>query len=301
MKRYDTRLRDHVKATVSMEKCLEIIGWEPPNRAKKIHSIYTSDTTPSLHIYSDNYHCYATGESGDVIKFTMDALKIDYHTALKTLSGGVQFSPKRIKREKKEELKDLRKIFDSQLVPDLEAADKARELIKNKWPTLTLERIMAYGVRLTPVSLWAPHTDDQGIIRGIKIRTIPAGNKYSVDGSNYSSRLYRVRETNPMAETLIVCEGESDLWCLQNWIDEEGHDSSMNVVSLPSGAAMWRTKWAEEVERWPHVILLLDNDEAGTKAMDRIADSLGSSLIERPDMPEGRVAESMALGWHPLC
>lgn len=301
MKRHNTRLRDHVKATISMERCLEIIGWEAPTRGKKIHSIYTNDSTPSLHIYDDKYHCYATGISGDVIKFTMDALSVDYHTALKTLSGGIQFSPKQIKRQKPQEFKDLSKIFNSQQVPDQKAIAQAKELINNKWPTLTLEDLISYGVKLTPTSLWAPHTDREGIIRGVKIRSIPAGNKYSVDGSNYSSRLYRVKETNQIAETLIICEGESDLWCLQKWIDKEGHDCNMNVVSLPSGAGMWRDSWAEEVEAWSHVILLLDDDDAGNKGCEKIKNSLGSVHVERPDLPEGRVAESMSTGWDPLC
>ena len=300
-KRYDTRLRDHVKATVTMERCLEIIGWEAPNRSKKIHSIYTSDSTPSLHIYKDNYHCYATGQSGDVIKFAMDALQVDYHSALKILSGGIQFSPRRMERKKQQELKDLGKIFNSQPVPDMKAEAQARELIATKWPTLTLENLLSYGVKLTPTSLWAPHTDSKGIIRGIKIRSIPSGSKYSVDGSNYSSRLYRVKETHPSSETLLICEGESDLWCLQKWIDDQGYSSTMSVLSLPSGAAMWRDNWTEEVENWGHVVMLLDNDDAGNKAMDKIQDNLGSSLVERPDIPEGRVAESMATGWNPLC
>ena len=75
----------------------------------------------------------------------------------------------------------------------------------------------------------------------------------------------------------------------------------MSVLSLPSGASMWRDNWTQEVENWGHVVMLLDNDDAGNKAMDKIQDNLGSSLVERPDIPEGRVAESMATGWNPLC
>ena len=299
--KFDTRLRDHIKATVSMREAIDLIGWEQPNRNNKIHSIYNQqEHTPSLHVYDEHYYCYAAGQGGDVIKFVMDAMNVSFGRAMDILGRGIQFSPRQFKRKREETFKDLGKIFKEQPVPDERARQMANELINNKWPTLTLDDILSYGVRLTPTSLWAPHTDEEGIIRGIKIRTIPTGSKYSVDGSNYSKRLYRVRETHPMAETLFICEGESDLWCIQKWIDQNDAGGS-NVLSLPSGAGMWREEWAREVESSPHIVLLLDNDDAGNKACERIKDGLGPNFVQRLDIPEGRVAEAMALGWEPLC
>lgn len=61
------------------------------DQGKKIKSIYKTDHTPSMHIYSNcefhNFFDYSTGQSGDVVKLYQDLAGVDFITAVNTLSN----------------------------------------------------------------------------------------------------------------------------------------------------------------------------------------------------------------------
>jgi len=61
-----------------------------PTRSGFIHSIYKKEKTPSLKLYPpDRFKCYATGKYGDVIQFYQDVKGVDFTTAIRELSNGL--------------------------------------------------------------------------------------------------------------------------------------------------------------------------------------------------------------------
>ncbi len=287
---FDDRLRDHVKSTVDMAKALEIIGWELPNRQHKILSIYNSgELTPSLHVYRDSFYDYSTGQGGDPIKFVMDALRVPFGEALKILGRGAPVSGRKVCRTPREEkVLDLTETFEGYDEATEESRQWATELVEEKWPFLSVDDIEGFGVHIGPTAMYVPHYDDAGIVRGVKIRALPGGAKYSARGSSYTARLYRAVELPDDTEIVLLCEGESDTWCLTKHC---ANKPGVGVLGLPSGSALWRNHWDRDLGPERSVMLLLDDDRAGNEAAARIKEPVPHS--KQIKVPGGRVAEAM--------
>ena len=285
---YDDRLKDHIKSTVDMNRALEIIGWEMPNRQHKILSIYNSgELTPSLHVYKDSFYDYSTGQGGDPIKFVRDALNVSFGEALKVLGRGAPVSGYKARKPKAKPLEDLTEMFLGYEESTDESRQWATELVEKKWPFLSIDDIEGFGIRIGPSAMYVPHYDNAGVVRGVKIRALPGGAKYSATGSTYTSRLYRVKELTAATDIVLLCEGESDTWCLtKHCADKE----NAGALGLPSGAALWRNHWQDELND-KDVLLLLDNDRAGTEAANRIKQLVPHAVQIK--IPGGRVAEAM--------
>ena len=292
MKRPSDDLRDQVKSTVTMSEALDILGFEQPNRSGKIRSIQNSgERTPSLHVYERDWYDYSTGEGGDVIDFAMKARGLSYHEALERLSGR-RLDPMVVKKRQPspKKMENLTETFVSEPWASPEGARAAEKFVASKWPYLTLDDVLGFDVKATETELWVPHTDSDGVIRGIKRRTFENGSKYAVTGSSFTSQLYRVRFLldTPLA---VLVEGESDLWCVEKWIRHNDLHQQVFVYGLPSGAATWRPEWGNQLARHKHTFICLDDDLAGHQAAKRIIDELPSASRVNP--PGGRVAEAI--------
>lgn len=294
MKRRSDDLRDQVKSTVTMSEALDILGFEQPNRSGKIRSIQNpGERTPSLHCYERDWYDYSTGEGGDVIDFAMKARGLSYHEALERLSGR-RLDPMVVKKRQPAPKKaaNLTETFVSEPWASPEGYRAAETFVSSKWPYLTLSDVLGFDVKATETELWVPHTDSDGIIRGIKRRTFENGSKYAVTGSTFTSQLYRVRFLldTPLA---VLVEGESDLWCVEKYIRINDLHRLVFVYALPAGAATWRSEWKDQLAQHRHTFICLDDDLAGHQAAKRIIDELPSASRINP--LGGRVAESIEI------
>jgi len=301
---YDNRLRDQIKESVTMERVLELLGMEPPNREHKIPSIDNpGERTPSLHIYRHNWYDYSTGKGGDQIEFVRAVTGCTYGDALRRLSSPAD----PLRRERRQEVKprvvDLTDEFDAKPAGGETVRADAAGWVAGKWPYLILDDVESMGAKVvTGGELWIPHRDHGGVIRGIKIRSIPDGGKYAYPNSRFIGQLYRVRPYRIGTGACILVEGESDLWCMQKFVDSTG--APWDVAALPSGAAAWKGWWATDMSRYPLVHLALDADDAGTAATERITRSLEEVgvAVDVIAPPGGRVAEAIqtADDWMPM-
>lgn len=292
MKRRSDDLRDRVKSTVTMAEALNILGFEPPNRSHKIHSLQNpGERTPSLHVYDQSWYDYSTGEGGDVIDFAMKARGLTYHEALERLSGQ-RLDPMNVRKRTPapKPLANLTETFVSEPWASPEGYRQAETFVSTKWPYLTLDDVLGFDVKATETELWVPHTDSDGIIRGIKRRTFKNGSKYAVTGSTFTSQLYRVRFLLDTALAVLV-EGESDLWCVEKYIRSNDLHRLVFVYALPSGAATWRSEWRDQLAQHRHTFICLDDDLAGHQAAKRIIGELPSASRINP--LGGRVAEAI--------
>jgi len=302
MRKFDNRLRDHIKESVSMLDAIRLVGLESPNRQRKIRSLTNpSDHTPSCHIYSrsfgdkdEHFHDFSTGETGDVIKLVQLAKGCSYGEALQILSGRTSaLFTRRPAPVKKIELPDLTDLFEEQPEGSAGSYETAKGWVSGKWSFLTLDDLLQYGIALKNDEkygdvLWIPHRDQQGIVRGIKVRDFRSGAKYSVTGSTFSSGLYAVTPQNVDNSVSIIVEGESDLWCLQKW-----SKGQVDCFALPSGASTWRKEWCKTLEQYKVIILAFDDDEAGRNATQKALLDTGIDRTGILTPPGGRFAEAI--------
>jgi len=293
-RRHDDGYVKYIKENISMRRAMEMIGWDQPNSDGKIRSIYNSEATPSLHVYEKNYYCYSAGRGGDVIKFVMDALNISFFNAIQILGKGAPVSGRKPRKEELESRKpslNLSAEFLRHPHAVGEELDMAEEFVKTKWPYLTIEDLLGWGIKITPTSIRVPHMDFTGIIRAIKIRALPGGAKFSEKGSTYHHRLYRVEEVTAETKTILLLEGESDTWCATKWASDKPH---VGCLGLPTGANTWRKSWGEELKKYEKVIILLDDDRAGQEAREKIAEEIGDEIVSHQIPPGGRFAEAVS-------
>ena len=298
--RFDNSQRDHIKDTVTMERVLEILNLEPPNRNGKIRSIINpGEHTPSLHIYSDHWYDYSTGEGGDQIKFVQVYSGCSYREAIDKLSGGTTSWTRKRRDWTPPAPPNLTDRFDNEPEASPLGIQRAAGYVTAKWPFLTLSDIIDFGVKACETSLWAPHRDASGAVRGIKIRDVVSNSKFAVTGSKFTGQLYRVR-TCPGAPVAMICEGESDLWCLTKWCQQSQFRTLVQPLSLPAGAATWRPEWHVELSSFKTVIVMLDGDIPGQAASQHITQALGEDRTGSIIPPHGRLAESMPNADHWL-
>lgn len=293
MPKFDNRLRDHIKESVSMEQVLELLEMEPPNRQHKIQSISNlADNTPSLHIYHDHWFDYSTGEGGDQIKFVEMVTGCTFGEALSMLGGKATVSTRSKYGVSRPKLEDLTDRFDSECIGSDSAYARTAGFVAGKWPFLDLDDLIGFGVKVTEHALWIPHRDRQDVVRGIKVRDTYSGAKHAVKGSRFTSFLYRVEAVRQSGVALLV-EGESDLWCVQKWINSRGLGGSVRAYALPGGAGTWRDEWTSIFDDHPVTILCLDDDNAGREATLRLTEAIGAHRTGSLVPPGGRVAEAI--------
>lgn len=122
-------IADMIKDRLSMQEVVERYGFEV-NRAHKILCPFHNDGHPSMHIYSDNFHCFTCGAHGDAISFVQKLYGIDFQEAISKIDVDFSlnlpikrkitlrdyFGAKQIEKqrnEKKEESRKLREEFDN--------------------------------------------------------------------------------------------------------------------------------------------------------------------------------------------
>lgn len=276
-----------------MYRVLDILGMEPPNRAGKILSLDNpSERTPSLHIYDDHFHDFSTNEHGDQFAFVMKVKGCDFREAVNILSGRTDPGRAHRRAPTRRKMLDLTGRFEGEAIGSTKAQTRASGWVAAKWPYLNLEDLTGWGIKCTEHSLWVPHRDDEGIVRGIKVRDTYSGAKHSVEGSRYTSRLYRVTEAT-MKPVAILVEGESDLWCIEKWVTQRRLDAVVGVYALPCGAAAWHETWADVFDLHRVVILALDDDRAGRQATEVLTGEIGVHRTGSVVPPGGRVAEAI--------
>jgi len=289
---YD-ELRDILKASVTMFDVVELLGLEPPNRQGKIRSIFSEDNTPSLQLYDDHWYDFSTGKNGDQISFVREVTGCTYGEAISKLSGNVGPGDYRKKRKPVEiEKIDLTDRFVEEPEGNAEAYERTAQWVEEKWPVLKLEELLKFGVKVTQHALWIPHKDQDGVVRGIKVRNTYTGGKVAVTGSQFRHTLYSIRQPSYQPVALLL-EGESDTWCAESWVRKHYLRPKVMVYGLPSGAALWNNDWHHDLNRHELIGLGLDDDEAGRGASSRIRESIGLKRSASITIPNGRFAEAM--------
>lgn len=301
--------REELRELVSISEALDLLEIPGPNKIPgHINCLFHDENTPSLAIYEDHWHAFCCGIGGDVVNLVMRALGCTYPQAARFLSGyadDVDRGEVRVQRAEKI-LLDLTEQFERESQDlGLTLRDDVTSLLHHKWPHLHQARLQDWGIRASDYNLLVPHRDAEGIVRGVKTRSLlPArlGTKNAFKGSTFTSRLYRVLDRSD-ARVVWLTEGESDTWTLsQHFVNVP----TVAVYGLPSGASTWRDEWADELLSHGGIIyVVFDNDNAGVAARKRVVDAINKKAgrlmawAYEVAPPANDVSEAYFGGWRP--
>ena len=132
-----------------------------------------------------------------------------------------------------------------------------------------------FGVKADSNHYWFPYTNEKGKIVAYKKRGI-TDKKFSTTGDWKQANLFGQNLFNSGGRYVTICEGEFD--CLAAFAML---GSKFPVLSIRNGAASAsvdvRThyKWLNSFD---NVVIFMDNDEQGAKAVDAITQVLGSKV-----------------------
>lgn len=149
------------------------------------------------------------------------------------------------------------------------------------------------ALRVSPSEAWAtiPLRDEKGHIVNVRFRRIPNGESQGPK--------YRVCAGRPLPlfnserlgdEEPIVCEGEFDVIALH----EYGWTES--VVSGTGGAGTWREEWLDLLEPSSSLLLCYDDDDAGNKGAQALAEKLGAYRCSRVRLPRNDAGSCLSEG-----
>lgn len=250
----------------ALDDLFEWPGWTAGG--VKIPTIFHEERTPSLHIYEDHWHCYATGKGGDVIAFYRAVTGKGFRSAMADLTKlyegleladvtltrrGVRAEPERPVVDFAERVaRETTMLTESMLATmDAKWGNRVGTIAEQRW-----------DVRQCGEALWIPHYHG-GKITGIHVRDMAGGAKFSVKGSRFTDGLY-VPDGKDMRlyPVLFLAEGEPDAW-VASIIAEFAH---IGVAGLPNGAGVVRKEWFDEFV-CARIIFFADTDPSGAGEM----------------------------------
>lgn len=275
-----------------VERVLDVqLRGNPP----KINCPFHDDPNPSFAVYDERGHCFGCGRSWDPRQF-LHELGLPYAQITEWLEGeyfttlDVNHAPKQVT--------DLSEEFRlAGCTRDSRAGDRASNLVRGRWPHLHLDLLVGWGVAVGDYNLLIPHHDERGQVVGVKTRsTLPArlGERSAFKHSTFTSRLYRVLG-RAGASTSWLVEGEGDTWTLSYHYQRE---VDVAVYGLPSGASTWRDDWLRDIKD-SKVLMCFDNDEAGDRASEALANKYGFERVQVPSRWND-ISDAYAGGWRPL-
>lgn len=294
----------YVKSSVTPLDLADML--EIPVVGDKIVSPFNPDErTASCHLYEDGWYDFGTGQHGDVVDLYCKLTGASVGKAVNRLLEGAQrldVDPDRVRRVAVE-LPDLTDDYWTDFGdPDHDIyawVDRlpplAGEVMRGLWND------DVFRFRFSDGTMGIAHEHD-GVVRGIKLRTI-TGQKSAVPGSTFACGLYQPFPVR--YSTAVITEGETDCWAL------EATGIEADILSLPSGAGLWKDAWLTQLVPYQRIYTAFDNDEAGKRATDKVERAIrnwrpveGETFNDRwrrLDVPGGSkdVREALVNGWQP--
>lgn len=268
-------IKDHLKRTISFTRLLKADGHQVRGQGKTNCCLcpFHGERSPSFHVYEDSgwAKCYGCSWSGDIFTYVMDAYQMTFVEAVHYLSEQIH-TVRRLKpvlgmrpklAAKPEELTQTQQNAIKAAAKRL-AEDDARCVSiasKRGWRPATIKALAEEG------SLgW-----DEGALAflystGMKSRNWPHKEIIWDFGRGSVWRGDQIKN----AKEIFICEGETDcISLIDKGIEEDG---SMAVIALPSASTI-PGDLSQHVQG-RHVTLCMDDDEAGDRATQKLADML---------------------------
>jgi twinkle protein len=230
---------------------------------------------------------FATGQSGDLIDLWREAQGM-------TVPGAIQAA------------KDYLGVVDK----EPRFATPPREYTKPKpvdtnqseqseaWTYITQERLIsadtiaAFRVGQLRNAIVFPYHDPAGELVMVKFRSLQ-DKKFRLSESNLRPCLFGWQAVRPEARHVVICEGEFDAMAWREY--------GMAGLSVPFGGGNgakqdWIEHELENLERFDDILISMDMDEAGKKAVAEIVDRLGRHRCRVVDLPHKDANDCLLAG-----
>lgn len=268
-----------VLSMVTVLEVAEMFGVEP-DRNGKITSPYNPDEQhASCHLYEDHFYDFSTGRGGNQVDLVLAFMP---HLSVGQALWKLWNKSLRAGREPGDVERQVRSVVVPDFTEDLRVADEvgwspAHERAMPRGVNMERLRINDYVLPGDGCILIPHYGLSKSTCHGVKVRWFD-GRKTAWAGSVFTHALYPGR-LRSLGETTIawLVEGESDSWALVDALSKLGRYE--DVYALPSGAGAWKDHWVDTLKPYKTVAIVLDNDQAGTAARNKIFKKLDT--VER--------------------
>jgi len=253
------------------------------------------ERTSSLFFYpeTNTFHDFGSGETGDVIDFIRRAENLDFKTALSRAAEllGRDVSPaNKIKRKKKLEISQDRLIKFVEFTHEKLINDPSLLAQLKKERGLTKQTVENKCIGFNPTLVrknktylpkgWViPVITQSGEIHSLMIRRVD-----EQEIGNYGKYHFIGESKDPISfshagfnKPVFVTEGDFDALLIEQEIED------VNVISLRGSGV--NDKLLEHLKYYPKAWLLLDNDQAGEMATQKIIQKIDNAEVI--SLPEG--------------
>lgn len=264
----------------------------------KIKCPFHKERSGSLHVYNKDYYCYGCGASGDVIDFIKDYescinnTEVDFNTVVKQLSEHYgmekEMLMQEIRSDKTSDEKNDNKPMD---------IDEAKKFIvetgykSNKYRGIRDDINQFYG-HLTKlgddgnvIARYYPETNSKGLVTGYKCRNHPKDFSYGKLGeTGSSSQLSGQVKFKSGGKYVLLVGGEEDKAAAYQMLLDSQQDgfNGIPVVSSTVGELTAAKQCAAQYDwfdQFDNIIVGMDNDAAGLKAVEEIAKVLPKEKV----------------------
>lgn len=241
---------------------------------------FHNENTPSFTINPAKqfYKCFGCGKSGDVLKFIVEHDKIPFFEAAKKLADHYNYTL---------EIEGVKKEF----VPPLERLEKLSAAVIKRFEERGISNNTTLRFKISESVEWMPKADKAVPVicfnyfrneQLVNIKFRGANRDFKMNTG--SELIFYNLDAIKNDRVAIIVEGEFD--CLSMY--EAGF---YNVVSVPNGAATGKMEYMDNCWQYfedkEQVILMVDNDDAGTKLREELARRLGKNRCLTVEYPAG--------------
>jgi len=135
-----TNYIEEIKARYNILDFVNDVGLKP-NSSNFIYSIYKEEKTPSLKLYpkTNTFKCFATGSSGDVLKFYCDYYRVDIKQAIKELAEKLNIANQNYNKKKSVPFKTILPVKYELLKSEVEYFEERTGIIQYNNDIITAE------------------------------------------------------------------------------------------------------------------------------------------------------------------
>lgn len=285
-------IKDHLKGTISFARLLKADGHrlKSTGKSKSCLCPFHPERTPSFHVYEDSgwAKCYGCGWSGDIFNYVMDAYQMNFGEAVKCLSDQVRS----LGRIQGGSLASLKPSVSQLPGVTKEEQDRikaaAQRLAENPyiWSSVASQRGWNPATIKALAEEGSLGWDGSALAflysTGMKSRNWPHKDIFWDFGGPGVWRGSLIGD----AMEVFICEGETDcIALLDKGIEEDG---TMAVIALPSASTI--PVGLPKLVQGRHVTLCMDDDDAGARATQKLADMLDGVCASVQSFNFGEVA-----------
>jgi KaiC/GvpD/RAD55 family RecA-like ATPase len=293
-----------VKSSVTVYELFDHYDHEYADESAKVKCPYHNDGTPSMLVSEESCHCFACAETWDIVDVVMKEEDVGFGAAIDILVDRYNINLKNNKDEDVVKVKPKVTMKKKEKKPAI-TTEKYNQIIRNSAPhgtgfrgisdeTLKRSKVRTeYDDYGEVIARWYLATENFKVV-GMKKRECPIvdqetgkrDKKFFSEGRvGITNDLYGAIHYKGGGKTLVIVGGEEDREACIDMVNSSHFRENWYkpaFVSPTSGEGSLKAQLKnnyEWINSFEEIVLALDNDEAGNKAMDECLDVLPKGKV----------------------